>query len=188
MKKLLLLLFLIPIANSIQGQNPSGKIIIDRLYSSTLENNGGEDPTRRITIYLPPDYDKTTIKYPVIYFLHGFTINDSIQIAYYQFDKLLDKAIATGKIKPVIVVIPNQYTLFEGSWYTNSSLTGNWSDFTAKDLVSYVDRHYRTIPKTESRGITGHSMGGHGAIKMGMLFPDLCLISSCIGFGKGIRN
>jgi len=86
---------------------------------------------------------------------------------------MLNKAIAAGKIRPLIFVMCDQYTLYRGSFYTNSSLTGNWSDFTAKDLVSYVDQKYRTIPERESRGIAGHSMGGHGAIKLGMLFPDV---------------
>jgi S-formylglutathione hydrolase FrmB len=108
-----------------------------------------------------------------LFLLRGFTWSDSLQIARSHFDKLLDKAIVTGKIKPVIVVMPNQYTLYRGSFYTNSTLTGNWADFTAKDLVTYVDQHYRTIPDRESRGITGHSMGGYGAIKLGMLFPDV---------------
>jgi S-formylglutathione hydrolase FrmB len=38
--------------------------------------------------------------------------------------------------------------------------------------VTYVDQNYRAIPLRESRGISGHSMGGHGAIKPGMLFPN----------------
>ena len=126
-----------------------------------------------MTIYLPPDYENDSKSYPVLYYLHGFTWSDSLAVAVDHFDKLLDKAIATGKIKPVIVIMPNQHTLYRGSFYTNSSLTGNWADFTAKDLVTYVDQHYRTIPEKESRGIAGHSMGGHGAIKMGMLFPDV---------------
>ena len=63
--------------------------------------------------------------------------------------------------------------MYRGSFYTNSSFTGKWSDFTAKDLVTHIDQNYRTIPNRESRGITGHSMGGHGAIKMGMLYPDV---------------
>ncbi len=173
MKRLNLLIILTLIGNIAIAQYPSGKIVVDQLYSPALENNGGEDPTRRVTIYLPPDYDKTTDKYPVIYYLHGFTWSDSLAVAVDHFDKLLDKAIATSKIKPVIVVMPNQNTLYRGSFYTNSSLTGNWADFTAKDLVTYVDEHYRTIRDKESRGIVGHSMGGHGAIKMGMLFPDV---------------
>jgi enterochelin esterase-like enzyme len=85
----------------------------------------------------------------------------------------MDKAIAQGKIKPVIVVIPNHYTNYRGSWYTNSPLGGKWADFTAIDLVSHIDKNYRTIPDRNSRGITGHSMGGFGAIRLGMLFPDV---------------
>jgi pimeloyl-ACP methyl ester carboxylesterase len=173
MKKLSLLFVLVLIGNIVMGQHPAGNVVVDRLYSAALENNGGENPTRRVTVYLPAGYENSDDRYPVIYYLHGFTWSDSLQIARSHFDKLLDKAIATGKIKPVIVVMPNQYTLYRGSFYTNSSLTGNWADFTAMDLVSYTDKNYRTIPEKESRGIAGHSMGGFGAIKMGMLFPDV---------------
>lgn len=173
MKTLLAIAILTPLLCWGQEQFPKGQIIVERLTSEALKNNGGENPTRRITVYLPPDYDKTINRYPVIYYLHGFTWNDSLQIASDHFDKLLDKAIATGKIKPVIVVLPDQHTLYRGSWYTNSSLTGNWADFTAKDLVKFVDDKYRTIPSAEARGIAGHSMGGNGALRMGMLFPDI---------------
>jgi enterochelin esterase-like enzyme len=173
MKKIILFLFFTQIAYVSQAQYPSGKIIYGRLYSPALENKGGEDPTRRVSVYLPPGYDKSTEKYAVIYYLHGITQRDSTLIAQNGIDKLLDKAIATGKIKPVIFVMSDQYTLYRGSFYTNSSLTGNWSDFTAKDLVTYVDQNYRTISLRESRGISGHSMGGHGAIKLGMLYPDI---------------
>jgi len=105
--------------------------------------------------------------------LHGITQRDSTLIAETGIAKLLNKVITTGKIRPVIFVMSDQYTLYRGSFYSNSSLTGNWADFTAGDLVKYVDQHYRTIPNRESRGIAGHSMGGHGALKMGMLFPDV---------------
>jgi len=173
MKKNISFLLLFLLSFLVYGQNLKGKIVVDQLYSSVLENDGGEDPTRRITVYLPPDYDETTHKYPVIYFLHGFIVSDSLQIAWFNFDKILDKAINSKKIKPVIVVMPNHFTLYRGSWYTNSSFTGNWADFTGKDLVTYVDKNFRTIPNKESRGIAGHSMGGQGAIRIGMLFPDV---------------
>ena len=173
MKNIILFLFLIQITSLGQGQSSKGKIIVEQINALSLKNIGGENSTRRITIYLPPDYDLTTNRYPVIYFLHGFTMSDSLQIARTHFDNVLDKAITTGKIRPVIVVMPNQYTLYKGSWYTNSSLTGNWADFTSKDLVEFVDKNYRTIPNKNSRGIAGHSMGGHGALKMAMLFPDV---------------
>ena len=50
---------------------------------------------------------------------------------------------------------------------------GNWADFISKDLVRYVDKNFRTIPNRNSRGLTGHSMGGHGALKIGMLYPEI---------------
>jgi S-formylglutathione hydrolase FrmB len=173
MKKPILFSFLFLLSFMGYGQIPSGKIIYDHIYANSLENTGGENPTRRITVYLPPGYDKTADKYPVIYYLHGITQQDSTLFVNNEIDKLLDRAISTGIIKPVILVMSDQYTLYRGSFYTNSPLTGNWSDFTAKDVVNYIDSNYRSIPNRESRGIAGHSMGGHGAIKLGMLFPDV---------------
>lgn len=173
MKKLLLTALFAVIVNLGQGQERKGKVVVDHLYSASLENPGGEDPTRRVTVYLPPGYGKSTDRYPVLYYLHGFTWSDSLAIAVEQMDKVLDKAVATGKIEPVIVVMPNQYTLYRGSWYTNSSFTGKWADFTGIDLVAFIDKKYRTLPNRESRGVAGHSMGGQGAIKMGMLFPKV---------------
>lgn len=174
MKKIILSLFITLLTLNVSiAQYPSGQIVVKRLYSKNLENTGGENPTRRVTIYLPPGYEGSDKRYPVIYFLHGFTISDSLMIAWAHFDQLLNKAIATNKIRPVIVVMPDEYTLYRGSWYTNSSLTGKWADFTGKDLVAFTDKNFRTIHNREGRGVAGHSMGGQGAIKMGMLFPEV---------------
>ena len=126
MKKLLVLLAFIQTIFLSQGQDSKGKIIVEQINSPALQNTGGENPVRSVTIYLPPNYDQTTNRYPVIYYLHGFSQSDSSTIASDHFDQLLDKAIGTGKIRPTIVVLPNEYTLYRGSIYTNSSLTGNW--------------------------------------------------------------
>ena len=173
MKHLLLLLIAVQLFLFTDAQVLKGTVITETINAVSLKNPGGENPARRITIYLPPGYNKTTSHYPVIYYLHGFAWDDSLLIANDHLDQLLDKAIASGKIRPVIVVMPNEYTLYRGSFYTNSSLTGNWSDFTAHELVEYIDKHYRTIPDNNSRGIAGHSMGGHGALKIAMLFPEV---------------
>lgn len=165
--------FLLFLTVQLHAQYPQGTVVYDHLYSELLENTGGEDPTRRITVYLPPGYEDSNERYPVIYYLHGFTWNDSLTMCADHLDHLLDNAIATGKIRPVIVVAPDQYTLYRGSFYTNSSLTGKWADFTGTDLVDFIDAKYRTIKDPQSRGVAGHSMGGQGAIKMGMLFPEV---------------
>jgi S-formylglutathione hydrolase FrmB len=86
---------------------------------------------------------------------------------------LMDKAIETKKIRPVILVLPNSKTKFGGSFYTNSALTGNWSDFIAKDVIEYIDKNFRTIPNRDNRALSGHSMGGNGALKIAMLNPEV---------------
>ena len=60
-----------------------------------------------------------------------------------------------------------------GSFYVNSPVTGNWEDFITQDVVGYVDSHFRTLAQAESRGITGHSMGGFGALNIAMHRPDV---------------
>jgi S-formylglutathione hydrolase FrmB len=67
--------------------------------------------------------------------------------------------------------------------YSSSVTTGDWESYVANDLVAYVDSHYRTLAKRESRGLSGHSMGGYGTWRIGMKRPDvfgaLYAMSSC---------
>jgi pimeloyl-ACP methyl ester carboxylesterase len=69
--------------------------------------------------------------------------------------------------------MPNEKTNWFGSFYTNSSATGNWEDFTTNELVHFIDGKYRTIPAVSSRAIAGHSMGGYGAFTLAMKHPDV---------------
>jgi hypothetical protein len=156
------------------GQNSKGTIVYEIFLAPSIQGNpAGENAKRRLTIYLPPGYYKSKQHYPVIYFLHGYNGEDSATMADLEINNLLDTAINVKYIKPVIFVLPNSNTHYKGSFYTNSELTGNWADYIAKDVVDYVDKHFRTIPKKNSRGIAGASMGGNGALKMGMLFPGV---------------
>lgn len=162
-------------------EKQAGRVATFLIESKALINSGGENPKRKVSIYLPPGYDQSQQRYPVIYYLHGFMGTDSISTA---MKGILDQGISRQKIRPYILVIPNQYSMFEGSFYSNSTLTGNWSDFTAKELVAYVDQHYRTLANRESRGIAGHSMGGYGAFKIAMLYPDV--FSSVYALSPGL--
>ncbi|HNR08350.1 MAG TPA: alpha/beta hydrolase-fold protein [Saprospiraceae bacterium] len=152
------------------AQMPAGKVVSFVLLSKALQNPGGENPNRKVSVYLPPDYEQAGKRFPVIYYLHGFMGTDSI---YPGMKMILDLAIHRKKIQPFILVQASQYTLYEGSFYTNSSLTGNWADFTAKELVEYVDLNFKTIANRDGRGIAGHSMGGYGALKLAMLHPEV---------------
>jgi len=175
MKPLLLILYLFLFVNNLSTQdNKNGKVIVEKFLAPSLQGNrAGEDPMRRLTIYLPPGYKGSNQRYPTIYYLHGFTVNDSFMMRWNKFNELMDTAILNGHLHPMILVLPNSETDFGGSLYTNSTLTGNWADYIGKDVVNYIDKKYRTIPDRNSRGLCGHSMGGNGALKLGMLFPDV---------------
>jgi S-formylglutathione hydrolase FrmB len=57
--------------------------------------------------------------------------------------------------------------------YSSSVTTGDFETFIARDLIRYIDAHYRTIPDRLSRGLAGHSMGGYGTARIGMKHPDM---------------
>jgi predicted alpha/beta superfamily hydrolase len=165
-----------------------GKLVKREFMAASLQNNmAGENPLRQLTVYLPPDYEQGTKRYPVIYVLHGYGGNDSVMMSVWiNFKQLLDEAIKTGKMRPMIVVAPNSNTKLQGSFYTNSSVTGNWADYIGKDVVQYMDKNFRTIPDRKSRGLCGHSMGGNGALKLGMLFADT--FSAVYALSPGVLN
>jgi S-formylglutathione hydrolase FrmB len=159
----------------VSGQTSSSKLIDAKVHSRALENNLLGDPAdQQVAVYLPPSYEAQPSKrFPVIYFLHGYSTENQVMEWGRQFQGLMNKLIATGSVREMIIVVPNGRNAYNGSFYTNSSTSGNWEDFISRDLVSYIDGKYRTIPQATSRGITGHSMGGYGSIVLGMKHPDI---------------
>jgi enterochelin esterase-like enzyme len=157
-----------------------------KIHGRSLEGNlEGDSPDRDVTIYLPPSYatDKSK-RYPVIYLLHGYGgRDDTFNGRLAPLPDSADRLVASGAAKEMIVITPNAFTLHKGSMYSNSVTTGDWETYVAVDLVAYMDSHYRTIPNRASRGLGGHSMGGYGALRIGMKRPDvfsaLYLMSSC---------
>lgn len=181
MRRLYAVFFVLLVVQQSFGQAISGEVTTFMINAKTLQNTGGENPNRKVSVYLPPGYEENNKRYPVIYYMHGFTGTDSISPA---MKAILNRAITQQKIRPFILVIADNYTLYEGSFYSNSTLTGNWSDFAAKELVEYVDKNFKTLATRDSRGIAGHSMGGYGAIKTGMLFPEV--FSSVYALSPGL--
>ena len=178
--RLVLLPYCLFLTALLAAQVPAGRVVVDSLYSARLENDFGERTTRALSVYLPPDYDPAgDVRYPVIYYLHGF-LNDHTLTP--EMAGVLDYAIAHDKIPPFLLVVADNRTQIDGSFYSNSSF-GNWEDFLAYDLVAYMDENYRTLPDRMSRGITGHSMGAYGAIKLAMRHPEI--FSSVYGLSPG---
>ncbi|MEZ2338433.1 alpha/beta hydrolase [Mucilaginibacter sp. RCC_168] len=173
--------------SSFSQKLPAGSLVVKNFIAASLKGNpAGEDPSRSITVYLPPGYYKSKRSYPVIYLLHGYTGTDTSTVEFLNLDKLMDTAIANNRIRPCIIVLPNSNTRYSGSFYTNSILNGNWANFIGKDVVNFVDNNFRTIAIRDSRGIAGISMGGHGALKLSMLYPDV--YSSVYAMSPAILN
>jgi S-formylglutathione hydrolase len=150
-----------------------------QVHSNALEHNKlGDSAEQPVAVYLPPSYKASpTRRYPALYLLHGFDSNIRSWTSHgYQEMNLqdsMDALIEAGTVREMIVVVPNGRNAYLGSYYTNSKVTGKWEDFILLDLVSYVDNHYRTVARAESRGVAGHSMGGFAAIMMGMKHPGI---------------
>lgn len=140
----------------------------------SLEGNlEGNATTRDLIVFLPPSYTlKPDRRYPVVYALHGYSVDNDVFAADLKNHEALEGAYAAG-VAEMIIVMPDAQTVHDGSMYTASVTTGDWESYIADDVVSYVDAHYRTIPTRESRGLTGHSMGGYGTLRIGMKRPDV---------------
>src|SRR5689334_8631578 len=95
----LLSLFIVVIS---QAQDLKGAVVTKIIHSKALQNTGGENPDRNISIYLPPGYDQSNERYPVIYYLHSFMDTDSIRPV---MKNILDVSIEKNKIRPFIMVI-----------------------------------------------------------------------------------
>jgi enterochelin esterase-like enzyme len=157
---------------------PAGRIALDTIDAASLRGNlVGDNPSRNVLIYLPPGYDEAAdTRYPAIYLLHSYGAGPESWLGKNGYEGMhvgdvLDTLIASGTVRPLIVVMPNAKNRFGGSWYTDSESTGNWESFIADDLVSMVDAKYRTRARREGRGIAGQSMGAYGALRLAMHRP-----------------
>jgi len=127
-------------------------------------------------VWTPINYEKKKDqRYPVVYFLHGVGGNESADSA--GFSGHIVKAIKDDILKPVICVFPN------GGM---SGYRGDVEDMIIKELIPLIDKSYHTLAKPESQVIAGFSMGGAGAVRLAIMYPDL--FSAAASWGGGARK
>jgi len=154
------------------------------IHGKALEGNlEGDAVDRPVLVFLPPSYAQDrTRRYPVVYALHGYSIGAEQWSQEIHVPQTIEGAFAHGAHE-MIVVLPDSKTVHNGSMYSSSVTTGDFETYVARDVVSYIDAHYRTIPNRNSRGLVGHSMGGYGATRIGMkhadVFGSLYIMSPC---------
>ena len=165
---------------------------------SLTNNMIGNQALRSVQVYLPKDYDaKGPVAYPVVYLLHGLPFSEEAytnpgswdpwirpgQNWPFQtypdfpaegFKAWIDNMISKGTLDPMIIVMPNAASDagYGFSFYTNSDLNGNFEDYIVTDMVNFIDSNYNTRSEASGRAVIGHSQGGYGAFKLGLLHPD----------------
>ena len=177
--------WLYPNAQAGTSGERKGTVEMITVHGKSLEGNlEGDSPDREVYVYLPPSYASAkTRRFPVLYFLHGYGAKPELYWKMMTVPETADKLMGDGSVHDMILVFPNSFTLYNGSMYSSSPTTGDWERFITRDLVQYIDSHYRTIADRASRGLAGHSMGGYGTLRIGMKYPEvyssIYAMSSC---------
>lgn len=119
-----------------------------------------------ISIILPRAYQQdTSRRFPCVYLLHGYSGKHTDWI------NRVPNIIQWANLFELIIVLPDGAY---NSWYIDSPIKAEhqYATFTGKELPSYIDQNFRTLPQKEARAITGLSMGGHGALYLAAQYPD----------------
>ena len=144
-----------------------------RIASQALANNLIGDPsTRFFYVYLPPGYDDSHKRYPVVFVLHWCTGDETTEVVR-GIPRLVDSLIGTHELRETILVFPDGSNKFDGSEYMSSPTIGDYEAYLVKELVAQIDSTYRTLPSRDSRGIMGCSMGGLGSLHLALKYPDV---------------
>jgi enterochelin esterase-like enzyme len=134
-----------------------------------------------VKVYLPPGYARSGKRYPVVYNLHGAG-GGSPQRQWSRVRKTLKEAIETGRVAPRIYVFADGLgdTFFLD--YADASVKAETA--IVRELIPFIDRTYRTISTRESRAIDGFSMGGGGALRLAISYPEL--FGSVVSYGAAL--
>jgi S-formylglutathione hydrolase FrmB len=154
-----------------------------KIHGLALEGNlEANSADRDVIVILPDSYARAKQRrYPVVYFLHGFSATADMYMSLVKFDAVSKAMSARGH--DMIIVLPDSFTKYGGSMYSTSPTVGDFERFIGQELVAQIDSRYRTLARRKSRGISGHSMGGYGTLRIAMKYPDtfsaLYAMSSC---------
>jgi S-formylglutathione hydrolase FrmB len=167
------------------AESARGSVSIETFHSNAL------DADKRVVVYLPPSYGRdASRRYPAAYYLHGLSGSQGDWTSKGDITGAADSLFANGTPE-MIIVMPDG----DDGWYTSwtSSLSyracadtvrqeapatycvqhQRYDDYVAKDVVRFIDTHFRTRADKAHRGIAGLSMGGYGALALALRYPDV---------------
>jgi len=118
-------------------------------------------------VYLPTGYESNVrVRYPVLYLLHGNAGARNDWVVKGNMQRTVDALIEKGDIPPAIVVMPDAGT----SWFVD--LKEKMETAFMEDLVPHVEKSYRTLTTRDGRLVAGLSMGGYGALRFALKYPE----------------
>jgi len=172
MDKLFLVFVSVVLLHPAGARAQGGKVFDDLSVPSKILN-----VDRKFSIYLPPDYETYHRSYPVLYLLHGGLDDQTGWVQFGEVTHIADQAIAGGKATPMIIVMPDGFTVHPG-FFNYPSGNWNYEDFFFKELIPYIEQKYRAKTEKRFRAVAGLSMGGGGAFIYALHHPEM-FSSSC---------
>jgi S-formylglutathione hydrolase FrmB len=148
------------VINDAGGLN--GQLLEPEFFSQALNTR------EKYFVYLPPGYNNSDTRYPVLYLLHGLSGN-KVEWLGNGMVASADQAIWSGRMTPIIIVLPQG----DLSYWVNHTNGPRWGDYLYQDMVHEVDSNYRTLSDAKHRAIGGLSMGGWGALYQAFTHPDV---------------
>ncbi len=126
------------------------------------------------SVVLPPEYNSTEARaksFPVLYLLHGLT-------GHYT-DRLSKSKLAEHAARQQIIVVTPEGN---NGWYTDSNVapTDKYETHIIKELIPDVEKRFRAIKARQGRAVAGLSMGGYGALKFGLKYPEMFVFAASL--------
>lgn len=133
----------------------------------------------KAVVITPDSYDGVK-EFPVVYLLHGYSGS------YRDWVRLAKNVKTLADQLNILIVCPDGGY---GSWYWDSPADPSfkYETFMVSELIPWVDDHYKTIKDKKGRGITGLSMGGHGALYLAIRHQDVFGAAGSMSGGVDIR-
>jgi len=138
----------------------AGTVVAAQLHSTLLGRDWAYN------VYLPTGYDEGRLRYPVLYLLHGNGANRDEWVQQGHIRETADALIAAGTIPPAIIVMPSA----GNSWYVDLREMMESAFF--DELIPHVEANYRALATRDARVIAGVSMGGYGALRYALEYPE----------------
>lgn len=143
--------------------------VVQVLFPSTSTKT-----SRRAFVYTPPGYESNpTQRYPVLYLQHGWGEDETAWSNQGKAHLIMDNLIAEGKIKPFLIVMTYGMTNEVRFGRINEFKIDDFETVLVKELIPYVDQHFRTLPNKSNRAMAGLSMGGMETKQITLRNPEV---------------